>query len=98
VARKTKRERLAAKIEAALGGDPGSCRLHAAQGHYRKKLADCMPWGGYFRVGGVQLSVESWDTMTDCMRGFTHDRKHGVYTLYAEEPLPEEVRGSGALA
>lgn len=75
------RRKLAEKIITAfkLSGftvDVDPENLIPTQGHWRtSRFADCMPWHGNMSllVKGKWLghNVESWDTMTDLLHGFT---------------------------
>lgn len=35
---------------------------------YARAEFDCASWGGYGRIGKVQVHVYSWDTMGDCLK------------------------------
>jgi hypothetical protein len=65
---------LVAELERKIGADPGSIKLYGASGWYRRRSADCMPFTGRCIVGGIHHYIESWHTMTECIRkGFTAD-------------------------
>ena len=81
----TKCERLAKKLEKVIpGAEAGSVRIYPAQGYYRQIRADCMPWHGSFVSGNVRRPLDSWDTVTNCLKGFEIEiAQFGGYEVYA---------------
>lgn len=90
------RQRLAKAIERAFSDqgvtvrcDPA--RLWPAQGRWRTDVRmDVMRWEGSFEilqnVVWVKASIQSWDKMSDCIKGFTVWRDGFYYEVGAVEP------------
>lgn len=80
------RQRLAAKLVKAFADDYGialrvdPARLSPAQGVWRTDMRmDVCRWEGWgeIKVGErwMNCSIDSWDTMTACLRGLSVDRE-----------------------
>lgn len=86
-------------IETALKLDGIEARVDPSklipnQGYWRIDFrADVMPWGGGFEMMAHgdwrKAQVESWDTMSDLVRGFTMGwDRYLALELYADQPKP----------
>ena len=98
------RRRLAAMICAKLAEAGLTVRtdpewLTPNEGFWRCQIhkADVMPWGGSIEVfrhdKWQRCSVQSWETMSELIRGFTIDEESYMYfMLFAEKPLAPRIR------
>lgn len=73
-------------------------QLRPTQGFWRTHWqADCMPWDGFVRYcrsgEWITLSIASWATMTDCLRGFTFTMDLGQIELHATHEKPQRLAG-----
>jgi hypothetical protein len=93
------RQRLAKAIVQAFADKGVTVRLdpknlYPAQGRWRSDFRmDVMRWEGFLELvieetgGFLRMSVESWDTMTVCIKGFTLWRgSPGGFEVGAVEP------------
>lgn len=90
------RERLAAAIVQAFADQQVQVRctgadLHPAQGHWRTDpKVDVMRWHGSLEIlrhGNWQRAIiESWDKMSNCIKGFTVWQDGGSFELASVEP------------
>jgi hypothetical protein len=99
------RVRLAEMLAARLHADGYTVRfnpetLRPAQGYWRTDFrADVYRWEGSFEIyrheEWTQVMVDSWSTMTDCIRGFDYewDRPYHLEVFARQERLhPVQAR------
>lgn len=59
-----------------------------AKGHWRTSpYADVYRWEATAKINGHICSIDSWDTMTDCIKGFTVEEEHPWSYMVHARPL-----------